>query len=96
MISILKSLRNNGENNGNIMIKTMDGSIICHSCRNLLRHIFMHNFDCSTCNSKKEIRPGTIYIETIIEYELSVFVIISLYDLSGQLMCDNFNPLRNH
>ena len=106
MISILRTLYNNGENNGDILVKAKDGNLMCHSfvlentslyfksqiISNTFDKTLQLNFNVETVN----IVLNYLYSEIIIDKELSVYDIMNLYDLISQLSCDNINPLKNH
>ena len=107
MISLLKSLFNNGDNNGNIILETNDKNLKCHDF--VLRQtsdFFKENLETSGFNGIINLDSNSelvclvlnyFYSEKIIDKELSANDIIKLYYLINQLRCqDSILILKNH
>lgn len=109
MLTLLRTLFNNGDNDGQILIKTKDKDIRCHGFIVNLTSEFM-----KTSIDKLSSATGTIieldfpssliviifnylYSERIIDKELPAFDIIQLFNLIGQLKChQSIIILKNH
>ena len=106
MLSILRTLYNNGENNGDILIKTKNGNLKCHSFVLENTSLYFRSQIISTTFDKTlqfdfnveivNIVMNYLYCETIIDKDISVYDIMNLYDLISQISCDNINPLKKH
>ena len=108
MITILRSKYNNGDNDGNITIKTKDKDIKCHSFvlentseyfRGNIRKIDFNGIIemGSTTYDLINIVINYLYSEKIVDRELTCNDIVQLYGLLNCLKCDNsVMILRNH
>jgi len=109
MLSVLRTLYNNGENDGEILIKTKDSQIKCHlfvientsdylkSC--VKSENFNNIIELDSSFELVNIAMNYLYAERIIDKELSADEIINLYNLINQLKCKdniNINILKNH
>lgn len=105
MHTILKSLYNNGDNDGDMIVKTKDRDVRCHSF--ILRYVsefmrinVMSNFniiDMETSSDLINIVFTYLYSEKIIDRDLSATDIIQLFDLISQLKCHtSVCILKNH
>lgn len=100
MLTILRTLYNNGQNEGNILIRAKDQDFRCHSfVLESTSDYFKSCIKQENFNGIIEIDfPGTItnivlnflYSEKIIHADLSADEIIALYNLVSQLRCSLF------
>lgn len=107
MLTTLRTLYNQGDNDGNVIIKTTDQQLICHDfvlkytsdfCKN---YIIMNGFDgliTLDYDSKLvNIVFNCMYSEKVIEQNLTGQEIIKLYALLDQLKCKGIDMIiKNH
>lgn len=108
MITLLRTLYNNGDNDGTITIVTNDKKhIACHSfiieCTSeFLRSVtksenFKNVIEIDSTYELVNIVLNYLYSEKIVDKELSAIDIINLYNLINQLRCnDSIVVLKNH
>lgn len=106
MLSILKTLYNNGENDGNITIITKSSKLMCHSfiIENTSEYFRSCIFSCNVIEldysfELVNIVMNYLYSEKILDKNLDANEIINLYNLINQLKCKdstNINTLKNH
>src|SRR5579885_3469662 len=108
MLSFIRSLFNNGDNNGKIIIKTTNNKEIkCHDFilkntsdyfKEIVEYESFNNIIEMDCSSEIIIIIlNYLYSEIIDDKNLSCEEIIHLYYTINQLKCKNFiNILKNH
>jgi len=94
MFTILKNLFNNGDNNGEILIRTKDKDIKCHefiaNFTSEFLKISIEKSDIVELDFSSElviIVLNFLYSEKVTDKELNAFDIIQLFNLIGQLRC---------
>ena len=100
MISTLRNLFNNGDNNGTIIIKTFDKDLKCHKfVLSNTSEYFKESIEQATFDNVITLDVSTelliivlnfLYSEKIIDKELSGIDIIKLFALISQLRCVDF------
>ncbi|ARF11150.1 hypothetical protein Klosneuvirus_1_7 [Klosneuvirus KNV1] len=107
MLTTLRTLYNQGDNDGNVIIKTTDHELICHdfvlkyTSDFFKNYIIMTGFDgiiTLDYDSKLvNIVFNCMYSEKVIEQNLTGQEIIKLYALLDQLKCKNIEMIiKNH
>jgi BTB/POZ domain len=107
MLNILRTLYNGGENNGNVVLRTLDKDLKVHSFvlewtseffRNHIRNeSFSGIIDLNINFDLVQIVLIFLYSERITDKELSGYDIIKLFDLIDTLKCgDLILVLKNH
>src|SRR5437016_890126 len=102
MITLLRNLYNNGDNTGNIIIKTLGKEILCHdyiikNTSNFLKEVLEEKFligariiELDYEHDLVNIVLNYMYSEKIIDKELTGNEIIKLYSLISLLRCPDF------
>jgi hypothetical protein len=107
MLSILRDLYKNGDNDGNVIIKTKDKELKCHEFvisntsdffkSSINSDSYYNIIELDSSFEIVNIIMNYLYSEKIVDKELSANDIINLYNLINQLRCKDFIiPLKNH
>lgn len=107
MLSVLRSLYNEGDNNGNVIIKTHDKDLLCHDF--VLRYtseFFKECMNVTTFTGLLELDHDSklvniifncMYSEKVVNEDLTGQEIIKLYALLNQLRCKDIEMIiKNH
>ena len=106
MLTVLRSLYNNGVNEGDIVINTNDGLLKCHgyvvnTMSSNIKHFTLNNeygtYKIPYSSELLNLILNFLYSEKVLDIKLSAIEIIDLHDLINQLNCkEPISILKNH